>query len=496
MAWPYTKSFLREPLLSMLVLAAWLAFLNFNNQNSFTSSLYKSMWVIFVILLAFVKIIYCSIGVAFLIILFLEKRKLMKGLANNRLKIVGLFFTMCMLIVYLFLTRNINDASIFYRFSGGVIHDALIHLVSAPHNHFIIAIIASLFSPFKGLLFYAPFTILGIISWFVNWRNYHRLFLLPLILLFSLLFFQAFVYDELWWTPTWGSRFLLPVVAPLLISSLPLVEKVLKKGKMGLFLLSSLFILGFLIQLPGVLFNSSKFFVLHYDSAEPVFSKTLWHILQAPYIVQWQVVISKDFDLLLWRVFFREPLIVISLLISASLLCLYVLRSLLLDFLSSFQNPKWLSWRVAFSSFFLSAIFLAVFYLGKNDPYYREFEFRSLCEYLAKHTNSMDLLIVYPYPGDLWDFFSNAECGQGVWYSLANGYFVNPDSEEYRMAEDLFQIAVDGSYPRVWIVSQDETQVLSGFDEMGSTPNFMELKDQGQFRQFVPIYFALYEIRK
>jgi hypothetical protein len=494
MAWPYSKSLLREPLLALLVLANWLVFLNIKNSNSFMSLVYKVIFSILVILVVFVKIIYISLWFSFLIMWLIEDAR-WKMAFKDKGKMLGVLSGVCVLFIYFFLTQHITDANMFYRFSGGIVRDAIIHLVSFPHAYFFNAIVASLLSPFKGLFFYAPFTILGIVSFLLNGRKHCKLFLLPGTLLFALLIFQAFVYDGAWWTPTWGSRFLLPVVAPLLISSLPLVENMLHKGKAELIILFGLFFLGMGIQLPGVLFNSSKFFVLNYDYTYPIFLTTLWDFFQSPYILQWRMVNIQDYDLLIWRVFSRQPVLVLGVFIGASCFCFWSLISIYHDFFSSFGYLKQFYKRLIISSFSLSILFLSLLFLGKYDPYYRDLEFRPLCDFMLQNYRSNDLLIVYSYPSDLWDFFSNTECGQLTWYSLSYNFFANTDSDESKMADKLFQTVVNGNYSRVWIVSQNQPKVFSSFEENWRYSNFVYLQGRGRFDKFVPVYYALYEIR-
>lgn len=495
MAWPYSKSLLREPLLATLILMIWLAFLGIRGRSLTVSLFYKVIFFVFITLIVFVKIIYITLWFSFLIMWLMEDYHWKMALHGDKVKMLGVLISGCTLFIYFFLTRNFTDSNVLYRFSGGIVRDAVIHLLSFPHEHFINTIFSSLLSPFKGLFFYSPFAILSVVSFMLNGRKYYKLFLLPGLLLFTLLVFQAFVYDDAWWTPTWGPRFLLPVIAPLLISSLPLVENMIHKGKVGTIILFGLLFLGVVIQLPGVLFNSSKFFVLNYDYTYPVFSKTLWDFFQAPYIMQWRVANTHDYDLLFWRVFTRQPIPVVGLLIGGGCFYFWSIRSICFDFMSSAGHLKLFNQRFVISSFSLCTIFLFLLFLGRYDPYYRNFEFQPLCKFLHQNYQPNDLLIVYSYPGDLWDFFSNTECGQHVWYSLSYDFFSNPDSEEYRMANDLIKIVVHGDYSRVWIVSQNQARVSSSFEENWKSSSLLYLQYRGRFDRFVPVYLALYEIR-
>ncbi len=55
---------------------------------------------------------------------------------------------------------------------------------------------------------------------------------------------------------------------------------------------------------------------------------------------------------------------------------------------------------------------------GADDPAYEMRTFEPLCTYIRGHVQPSDVLIVQPYPGPAWQYLMNAECGQGVWYSL------------------------------------------------------------------------------
>ncbi len=494
MAWPYTKTFFREPLGGMLALGSWLYYLAARQENGVKKIVYFFLFVIFGAISVFTKVVYSSIWIAFFIMWCFSRREKTDISYSKTVWLLPLIIFMSF-SVWLFYSWKFTDADLYYRVSGGFIRDVFVRLFFISHSHFGNAIMASMFSPFKGLFVYSPVLFLSFVTLILKWKNNLQLFVLPLIFLLALLLVQSLAYDSEWWTPTWGSRFLLPAIPLLLIMCLPLIDELFHVFRWGKPVLVVIFVTGFLLQLPAILFNSSLFFVRMYTSRSIEISKIFWDLKKSPILLQWGIFNDPQFDLLISRVFPYQPVAVTLYVFIAILFAIISLRWLYIDVFNPLISARILQIRILFSSSVMILLVCSVLFLGRYDPFYRTQEFKPLCDLLQDKISHEDVVVIYSYPGDLWDYFSNAECGQGVWYSLPYRYYKDVGSQGYQMGVDLFSTIKTSGYSHLWFISQYDTSPLSGFEKSEFEDSHYYLLDDGQVDTPVPVYYFLYELK-
>lgn len=491
MALPYVKTFFREPLLIFLLLGGWLAFLNFDHKRKKIRYVARIGFPIFILLLVFTKIIFLVVPVTFFLIWLFDLKKQKKEILYNKVIQITLLFSI-LGFIFLFSTRNFTDANAFYRFSGALMKDAIHLIFFTPHTYFFEAILASIFSPLKGLVFYSPLVLLGMYSIITMWKKQTQLLILPIVVLFTLMLVQALAHDSEWWTPTWGSRFLLPVISLFVIASLPVLDNLFRSGIKGYFLLAFFFFSGFVIQLPAVLFNSSKFFARTYTYSYPEFSKELWSFEKLPQIHQWGLASlpSYTYNSTIWRTYSNSPtLVIVFILLSFSLFTISIWWLYLDINNKSIKIITKLLILIPFT-FLLSLNVLA---MGFNDPAYRIREYQHLCNYLQENMKPDDLLVVDAYPSQLWDFFSAYECGQGIWYSLPYDYAKDTTSLSYERAYNLLFNTLDYDEKRVWFISEGEDYSVATLGEEAMIENDYRLMGKKHYLFPASIYLALYE---
>jgi hypothetical protein len=491
MTLPYVKTFFREPLLIFLLLGGWLAFLNFDHKRKKIRYVARVGFPIFILLLVFTKIIFLVVPVTFFLIWLFDLKKQKKEILYNKVIQITVLFSI-LGFIFLFSTRNFTDANAFYRFSGALLKDAIRLIFFTPHTYFFEAILASLFSPLKGLVFYSPLVLLGIYSLITKWKKQTQLFTLPIVVLFTLLFAQALAHDGQWWTPTWGSRFLLPVISLFVIASLPVLDDLFQNGIKGHFLLAFIFLGGFIIQLPALLFNSSKFFARTFNYSYPEFSEELWSFEKLPHIHQWDLASLPHYtyNSTIWRTYSSSPsLVIVFILLSFSLFTISIWW-LYLDIKNkSIKIITKLFVLIPFT-FLLSLNVLA---MGFYDPAYRIREYQPLCNYLQENMETDDLLIVDAYPSQLWDFFSAYECGQGIWYSLPYEYSEDMTSLSYERAHNSLLNTLNYDGARVWFISQSEDYSMPALGEEAMIVNNYHLMGEKRYLFPANIYLALYD---
>jgi hypothetical protein len=418
MAWPYAKTLFREPLISLLLLLSLSVFIALTAKRNRTwSTLLLAVALLFLIILLFLtKVVMIITALAFLISIAFMHPNIKKYKEPIFIITVCSFIIFLGLFLYLF-SPKVTDANIFYRFSNTFLHDAIAILVHAPHTHLWEALFAPLVSPWKGLLFYSPVCLLGPISFVKYGRKRPELFILPIIILITLLLQQALVYDSKWWTPTWGSRFLVPAIPLMITASLPVIEE-LSNRKKGWVVLGCLFIIGFLIQLPAIFFNSAEFTATAYLNEASFPRGLIWSIINTPVITQWQSILTQKPDLLLWRTANMHPALALVIvimafgLITASITYLHKART---DYIIYKGH---IGLFLGLSAALVALISVSVLRIGGFDPAYHSQEFQPMCAYINENIKSGELMIIQPYPGPVWQYLMNYECGQKTWYSL------------------------------------------------------------------------------
>lgn len=228
MAWPYAKTLFREPFIAFLLLSGLAVYLHLTSTKRRWWMVIGLAGLLIIILavLTLTKVTMVVAAFALLFNLFFTQTNMNKYKRQAGAGAVALAGIVILILLFFYLASfHATDSDIFYRFTGTFLHDALGRLTSISHSHLLEALLAPLISPWKGLFFYSPVCILGLVSLVRYGRRMPVLFILPFSILIVLLLNQALAYDGEWWTPTWGSRFLVPVIPLLIVASLPVIEE-------------------------------------------------------------------------------------------------------------------------------------------------------------------------------------------------------------------------------------------------------------------------------
>ena len=478
MAWPYAKTFLREPLIGLLLLGSlsiflWLAR---GRRPAWGSALISIVLIFLLIGLVLTRVVMAVAAVV--LILALVSRAAANGSKNRVILITLGSLGLSLVVAACLASIRATDADVFYRFTGSFIQDALTRLTTISHAHLVEALLAPIFSPWKGLLFYAPICLLGLVGAVLFLRQHPEISALSLMTLCTLLLTQALAYDDQWWTPTWGSRFLLPVVPLLVVSSLPVMEWLAGLGSGGWTSICAVFAAGLLIQFPAVLFNSSTFTALDAQRAWAAFPEALiWNIGRAPLIAQWTLASVQAPDLLLWRTASVEPAAVLLVCVSAAalgVLAALLMRRTVLEDAGDHRNPAMLTMLA------IAALLVALPALLKtagSDPAYEKGKFEPVCAFIKANIQPSEVLIVQPYPGPVWDYLMDGECGQKTWYSLPYHGVQASGAQLRERANDLIVQAVPPG-ARYWMLQQFWSATLEPGAESLAVPGDQQLSEQ------------------
>ena len=455
MAWPYSKTYFRDPLAMLFISLAW-ALLLFIKTNQMNKLFRAAAWVGLIlavlggILSKNTATLLIPVILLDLIVHYADQlslQNLWRTLLEHWKK-TAVIGGAVLILVFLWLFA-VPGEGMFTRISYHYYEYLITAFLSKPHPGFFRALVGPLISPGKSIFIYSPVLVLAVMGsvkrWETAWPAWSYLFLL--------IFGQAVFYDDQWWGfIQWGLRYLLPSLPLLMIAAAPAVDRWSKtrSGKIGLLLVG----LGsVLIQIIGSLAPVRQYFV-EILAADPELlgAETIWTFSHSavPWHLAW-ILEGNGLDLAFTRVGARSiPVLVVSL-IAASLI-LFVLR-----------NPRkaWVRYPVLGLILFLP---LAMLFSYRSDPAFfadRE-DFHAARKSIAASIQPGDAVVLKAYNTPIWYHWMNWAGPDVEWIALT-AHFPEPSQvEEFRLTGDpekaldestaaLFR-GLPADYQRTWIV--------------------------------------------
>lgn len=256
-AWPYSKGFTREPLLTFLLLASFFAVHRFQVT-------YRDRWLLaagiasgYLVFTKFVHAVVVPLFLVYVLVITFQKFRMLQPRPNWRSIIVPLFksFLLFSLPGLLFLALQ----SLYALIRFGTLFSGIAGTRNNPIDWILLlfsqaqldrAVMGLVFSPEKSLFLYSPPVLIFLLAWIVWVRTQTKEALLCLGLI--LLEFATVIGRPDWdggsW---WGPRYLVQVVPLLLIPAGALISGPRVRRIFPL-LLSLLFATGLLVQVVGV----------------------------------------------------------------------------------------------------------------------------------------------------------------------------------------------------------------------------------------------------
>ncbi len=290
-AWPYAKTFFREPLAGFTLFAT--AYCLLRCRDAFTQKQRTgTAWLVATILLALASIFAkesALFGAPMLLLVLWPKQTTVRRSRREWLLIALAVVVVALLTAigsWLF-DRYFNPGrfQILARLDEMARHAGLAQQ----------GILGFLFSPGKSLFVYSPVLLLALAAPFAG--GHRRLDTSwPLILLAAFVFMYSLVRGELWWGGTnWGPRYLAPLTPFLIVASAPLIEMILQSKawllKAGL---AALFLLGVAVQAGAVSVKLSDYYDL-LGSIRPdgAWTLGLWDPYYSAVLGHWRLLGAK-----------------------------------------------------------------------------------------------------------------------------------------------------------------------------------------------------------
>ena len=294
-AWPYAQTFYREPLAMLLLFGAFFIFEGLTQEIPIQLHPLPG-WLIFSLCFfgaVLTKFYILLTLLLFLIKIFQHRARIFSKKWGGAIAVVLLFI---MFGTLLFITTDISNHSRLQINFLRRIWQVIEVTVSEFNLSTTTANLGSvLFSPAKGFLIYSPVLALMLILLPTIKKKQRQQLLIPLGTFLIFLLTQTLTYQDKWWNISWSTRFMLPVVPLLFAAGLPGIAQALSVSKwtgrkIGLY---SVTLIGFIIQLGGVLISDSVYLDILYNQQNiRDLSKTLWRFDLMPALQHWRLAFS------------------------------------------------------------------------------------------------------------------------------------------------------------------------------------------------------------
>ena len=292
-AWPYTKTFHREPLCTLGLLVAAYGLLRWR-QSWAEPGTAVLPWLALAFVGAAVSVLAKEAGLIALPLLMLIPvlgRRFMprsgRQLAGTGLLALVLFVTAVGGLYYYMRVLG----------AGGPRFDVFGRIGQAIANRGLLleGLAGLLLSPGKGVFWYSPVLLLALLGpWYAGARRFDVGWPLLLLLAFSVVY--ALVRGQIWYGGTnWGARYLVPVTPFLMLGAAPLIERALRPD--AIFLRLGIIVLalsGLAVQVPAVAINLLEYYRVLESTGIPgaPWTVAIWTPYYSAILGNWRMLLA------------------------------------------------------------------------------------------------------------------------------------------------------------------------------------------------------------
>ncbi|MBM4424361.1 MAG: hypothetical protein FJ030_13400 [Chloroflexi bacterium] len=296
-AWPYAKTFFREPLATLTLFATAYALLRWRDAFA-EKGLAASGWLAAAAVLTLISILTKEIalfGVPLLLLILLPQLPDIRRNGMDWLRIAfALIATIAAVAIAFWLFFRVYG-SLGGRFDIAERLSAMIRHAGLARD----GLMGFVISPGKSLFIFSPMLVLALAAPFIGDRRQRLDTAWPLILLAAFIIIYAFVRGIMWWGGTnWGPRYMVPVTPFLIVACAPLIEAALhRKGWLLKIALAALFALGVAVQIGAVAIRPQDFYdVLGSVRPDGPWTIGLWDPYYSAVLGHWRLMGVKPPD--------------------------------------------------------------------------------------------------------------------------------------------------------------------------------------------------------
>jgi hypothetical protein len=458
-AFPYAKTYFRDPLAALFLACAWLFAAALIQPLPAPPGRRRQGWL-WVGLLASLaagtlakNTVLIALPVVLLQIVVFKCRHAAAGTDKRRSWLTGknliLFSGGILAMIGLWIVAAPRVPAL-ARFTPQYYAFLIKFFLTTPRPNLLAALLGPLISPGKSLLIFSPVLILAVFALFRHFKSSWPAWLY----LFLLILAQALFYDAVWAGHiNWGLRYIIPAIPPLLLTVAPVIERWLQArfGRLALWITG---LVGFFIQLSGVLVPVRQYFVQAATSSPPVSEHAMtWDVRQS--IIGWGVrwiAGGQPLDLALARTGLLPAALILSAALGVVALAMIGPRK---------KNPLRWGLIAIIGALGLNMLMLHVF---KSDPQYASArtDLQQAHAEIAVHFRDGDALLLKTYGSPAWAYWMNWSASRLNWTSLPYAFPSTESIDRYRQTQNpedaldktslaILQQAVASS-ERVWLL--------------------------------------------
>ena len=472
-AWPYTKTFHREPLCALGLLVAAYGLLRWR-QSWAEPGTAVLPWLALAFVGAAVSVLAKEAGLIALPLLMLIPLLGRRFMPRSGGQLAGTG-----LLAFVLFVAAVGGLYYYMRVlgAGGPRFDVFGRIGQAIANRGLLleGLAGLLLSPGKGVFWYSPVLLLALLGpWYAGARRFDVGWPLLLLLAFSVVY--ALVRGQIWYGGTnWGARYLVPVTPFLMLGAAPLIERALRSGaiilRLGIIVVA---LTGLAVQVAAVAINLLDYYRVLESTGipgapwtvaiwTPYYSAILgnWRMLLAgaPLDFAWARALASGAD---WQL--------AALLIAAAVLFGALLRRAL-------RKPAGFVELTGWSSGIVVALLVLGFVSLRRlypDQRYRGDSvllqaMRSALESGSANSDSAVFLNNRTY----FDFMLNYFKGRAVWYTLELNpmELVSPSAQRPAANTDPFDILNIDAWTPVDFFGRQHSQLFLLMESGSYTPN-------------------------
>lgn len=474
-AFPYARTNFREPLAALLITVSMICIEKSVeiDQRAWKNIFYPIIGFIFLILAALTKIT-TAILIPFLVISFIIKKHLFRK--ENRS--MWLLFTLSAVILFIFIGTILHfflPANSLSRFTFHFFDYILYTLPRLPHDHFWSGLAGLLVSPGKGLLIYSPVLLLILVSPFQKQKMRSDWFIYMGALL-ALAAVQALIYNDQWWSITWGTRALIPALPLACLAALPVLDAGFNnKKKLIQFITVFLLTISGCVQIGRLLTSDPEYanWVVRY-TGQSIDAAAQWDFRLAPLIRHWWLAVNSQASDIAWLYINKKALALFLFLVLfssvGSLICIYILVK------KDTKNPALLS---IITCLILIVIVLTPISAQFDQRYNRDvIVFQDISFLICEKAQSGDLILIDSYLNPFWWYYSNFGCSKSDWVGLPYIHQTAINGEQFfPRISDISKMAQDTllNEKQVFLIQSPQEHFLSYSDEIEEAGFLVEL---------------------
>ncbi len=437
-AWPYTRTFFRDPLAMLFLAFAWLCTLLLNRAATTRSRTLAGAGIILGLLLGILTKNTITVAIPSVLILLIPFWKSLGGRGKGSLKLrnihLGIYLlsgvALVGLLVFLLIARGPLA-----RFSLSYYYQLLVFFFTSPHPNLLQALTGPLVSPGKSLFLYSPVLLISLVPLFKKRNEFFAAWGYVVLLIVA----QALFYDELWYgNVNWGLRFMAPTLPVLAVASTSTIDRILdyRKGWVWIALLGAL---SSLVQLIGISAPLGEYYQAMLSLNPPVNgTQQVWSLGYSAIVWTASRIFSGGkFDLAIVRAGLPGVLIGVGLAALAGVAWLN-LRS----------RPSWMT-PVLLGCAGMATLLLPKAYTNDPNYYAGRTDFQAAQVALRTQAGPRDALVINSYGTPAWNYWMNWGSPKPAWVSLPFGLY---DSSAIPASVEAILTATSATHARTWLL--------------------------------------------